>query len=105
MLLVIDRDNTICVYESVRDAEADLETIDVELGEYQFCDDAGQPYVGDVLQTVEKFTSGAFRIVPRGKPDPHLPTSFLARATDYRSRVRGLKTLDDARRHFAIQET
>ncbi len=105
MLLVIDRDSTMAIYSSVAEAEAQLETIDVEFGEYEFCDETGQPYVGEVLETVEKFRSGTFRIVPRGTPDPALPRTFLSRAVSCRSRLRGLKTIQDARAYFAAQTT
>jgi hypothetical protein len=101
MLLVLDRDNTVGIYDSVTDAEGQLETIDVELGEYEFCDETGQPYVGEVLQTVEKFRDGEFRIVPRGARDPTLPSALLSRAVECHSRLAGLKTLEAARAYFA----
>jgi hypothetical protein len=104
MLLVIDRDNTVGIYDSVADAESHLETIDIEGGEYEFCDETGQPYFGNVIEPVGKFRSGEFRIVPRGTPDPSLPAAFLSRAIDYRSRLPGLKTLEEARAHFAAQK-
>jgi hypothetical protein len=105
MLLVIDRDNTVGIYDSVADAEGHPETIDVELGEYEFCDETGQPYVGEVLQTVEKFRDGRFRIVARGPRDPALPKAFLSRAVECHSRLPGLKTLHDARAYFEAKET
>jgi len=104
MLLVIDRDNTLGIYRSVSDAEADLETIDVELNEYEYCDETGQPYVGEVLETVGKFRSGAFRIVPRGASDPALPRKFLSRAVECHSKLPGLKTIQDARAYFAAEK-
>jgi hypothetical protein len=100
MLLVIDRDNCLSIYGSLPDAAAHLETIDVEDGEYQFCDEHGQPYVGEVLKPVEKFSGGEFRIVPYGAPDARLPAAFVARASHYDSGVLGLKTLADARARF-----
>ena len=104
MLLVIDRDNTVDIYNSVADAESHLETIDIEGGEYEFCDETGQPYVGDVLEPVTAFGSGEFHIIPCGTRDPDLPASFLSRATDYHSTLPGLKTLEDARARFAAQK-
>ena len=62
MLLVVDRDNNLSIHASVRDAERHLETIDVEDGEYQFCDESGQPYMGEVLKPVGKFSSGQCRM-------------------------------------------
>lgn len=105
MLLVLDRDNYLHVYDSVEQAERDLETIDVELGEYEFCDECGQPYIGDVLEPVETFRSGRFRIVPRGPRDPGLPAKFVSRARECSSRVSGMKSLADARARFCQDET
>jgi hypothetical protein len=100
MLFVIDRDNNLAVYESVRDAESDLETIDVEDCEYEFRDETGQRYIGEILKPVGKFSSGEFRIVSQDTRDPSLPAAFISRALDDRSRVLGLKTLDEARARF-----
>ena len=46
MLLVLDRNNCLYIHDSASDAEAHLETIDVEDGEYKFCDETGQSYAG-----------------------------------------------------------
>ena len=105
MLLVIDRDNNLSIHASVRDAQGHLETIDVENGEYQFCDESGQPYMGEVLKPVGKFGSGQFRIVPRGAPDSTLPLSFISRSTDYRSKIPGLTTREEALSYFAPRKT
>jgi len=105
MLLVVDRDNNLSIHASVRDAERHLETIDVEDGEYQFCDESGQPYMGEVLKPVGKFSSGQFRIVPHGASDSTLPLSFISRSTDHRSKSRGLKTKEEALSYFASRKT
>jgi hypothetical protein len=101
MLLLIDRDQCLYVFASVADAEAHLETIDIEDDEYEFCDESGQRYIGEVLKPVGKFTSGEFRIVPRGVRDSDLPLSFVARAKYYSSHLRSLKTLEDARLYLS----
>jgi hypothetical protein len=98
MLLVLDRDQNLHAFASVADAEADLETIDIE---YEFCDETGQPYVGEVLKPPGAFASGEFRIVPRGTPDSHLPLSFVDRAKYYSSHAPSLKALEDVRLHLS----
>ncbi|HKP03484.1 MAG TPA: hypothetical protein VJU77_09010 [Chthoniobacterales bacterium] len=103
MFLIIDRDNIVGIYRSVAEAEANLETIDVELGEYEFCDETGQRYVGEVLETVEKFRRGAFRLIPRGTPDSALPKTFLSRAVQCHSKLPGVRTLQEARAYFGTQ--
>jgi hypothetical protein len=105
MLLVFDRDNYLHVFESVAAPEGHLEAIDVELGEYEFCDETGQPYVGEMLRTVEKWQDGEFRIVPRGERDPALPHSFLARAAQCYSKLPSFKNLQEARPYFATRKT
>jgi hypothetical protein len=45
MFLVLDRDAELHVYSSAGDAKRDLEAIDVENAEYEFCDDTGQRFV------------------------------------------------------------
>ncbi len=101
MLLVLDRDDCLSLLPSVAAAEAHLETIDIEGDEFQFCDESGQPYVGEVLKPAGTWSGGDFRIVARGMPDAALPGAFLARAKHFYSRVLGLKTLDDARQHLS----
>jgi len=104
MLLVLDRDNCLYIHDSVSDAEAHLE-IDVEDGEYKFCDETGQSYAGEVLEPVTKCSSGAFRIVPQGARDPNLPAAFVSRAFECWSRVPELKSLADARARFLPTKT
>ena len=100
MLLVLDRDDCLYLFPSIAEAEAHLETIDIEGDEYQFCDESGQPYVGEVLTPVGRWSGGAFRIVPKGTPDATSPGSFLARTKHFSSSVPQLKTLEDAYRQL-----
>lgn len=105
MLLVLDHDGCLSVHESIGDAEAHLETIDIENGEYRFCDETGQPYVGEVVQPARTLERGTFRILAQGARDPSLPAAFVAQASEFSSSVPGLNSLDDARVRFNPAKT
>jgi hypothetical protein len=50
MFLVLDTDGDLAIYKSVVAAEADLEMIDIQDREYEFSDETGQAYAGEVLR-------------------------------------------------------
>jgi hypothetical protein len=64
MLLVLDKDACLYIFDSIDAAESDLEAIDIENDEYQFCDESGQPYVGELVPSRGMF-SGDPRISHR----------------------------------------
>jgi hypothetical protein len=102
MLLVLERDGCLHVLDSVAAAHYHLETIDIENHEYEFCDDSGQPYIGEVIKTPGFFGRYDFRILPDGLPDPALPLSFISRAKHLEvDKATPFKTLDDARAYFS----
>jgi hypothetical protein len=106
MLLVLDRDGYLHVFESLDAAHRDLETIDIENHEYEFCDDSGQQYLGEVIKTPGFFGRYDFRIVPDGSPDPALPLSLISRAKRLEvAKATPFKTLDDARAYFSREQT
>jgi hypothetical protein len=68
MFLVLDTDGDLAIYKSVVAAEANLETIDIENRESEFCDETGHAYAGEVLRPTSALISGRFRLVPSGSP-------------------------------------
>ena len=105
MLLVLERDGCLHVFDSVDDAHRHLEIIDIENHEYEFCDDSGQPHMGEVIKTPGFFGRYDFHIVPCGPPDPALPLSFIGRAKQLEAKRALFKTLDEARAHFSRPQT
>jgi hypothetical protein len=101
MLLVLDKDDCLYVFDSVEAAESDLEAIDIENEEYEFCDDKGQPYIAEVLKSVSAFSGGNFRLVPTRSPDPALPLSFVIRTKHFWGKGTSFKTLEDVRSYFS----
>jgi hypothetical protein len=100
MLLVLDKDSCLYIFDSVDAAESDLEAIDIENDEYQFCDDSGRSYTGELVPC-----SPGFRIVQRGLPNPHLPLSFIERAKHFWPQATPFKSFDDARTYFSRVQT
>jgi len=85
----------------VSEIESQLEAIDVENGEYEFCDDAGQRFVGEVVSPVMKFRAGSFRLRPDGTPDRAVVASFLSRARSLDRGFADIKSLEDLRKRVA----
>jgi hypothetical protein len=89
------------LFSSVREAETHLETIDIENGEYEFCDDSGQGLVGEIVTRVSFFRAGSFRLRPDGAPDRAVLDSVLSRACSLERQCEGITTIDDLRRRYA----
>jgi hypothetical protein len=103
MLLVLDRDTHLDLFESVAAAERQLETIDIENKEYEICDEIGQQFVGEILAAVTVFSAGRFRLVQFGSPDPARPLQIVMRARFFGRALGELKNLADVRRRFSTE--
>src|SRR4051812_42518573 len=99
MILVLETNGGLLhLFSSAAEAEADLEAIDIENGEYEFCDDAGQRFIGQAVTPVTTFRAGIFRLRPDGAADRTIVASFLSRARSLERQCAGVTTLDDLRR-------
>ena len=88
MILALDKHAALYVFSSAKDAERELEAIDVQQDEFEFCDATGQRYA--VVYTIPPKESrlgplrtvdiGAFTLTAQGSVDPTLPESFIERA-------------------------
>jgi hypothetical protein len=88
MILALDKHAALYVFSSVKDTERELEAIDVQQDEFEFCDTSGQYYT--VVYTVPPREArlgplrtvdiGAFTLTAQEGIDPTLPDSFLERA-------------------------
>jgi hypothetical protein len=96
MLLALDKDACLYVFDSVSAAESNLEAIDIENGEYELCDELGQPYLGELIRP-----GVGFRIVPQGSRDAFLPLSFINRTKHFWSKGTPFDSIDDARAYFS----
>ena len=84
MILALDRHAALYVFSSAEDAELELEAIDVQQDEFEFCDAAGQRYA--VVYTSPPKVSrlgidiGAFKLAASDGIDPQLAERFVERA-------------------------
>jgi hypothetical protein len=95
MILVLETNSSLLnLFSSAAEAESHLEAIDIENEEYEFCDNTGQRFVGEVLKPVTKFVAGRFRLKPEGTPDRAVVASFLSRARLLDRSCNGIKSLE-----------
>ena len=57
-----------------------IEAIDIENGEYQFCDDRGRRFVGEITGAAGFFRAAQWRLRPEGAPDIKNVLTLLERA-------------------------
>jgi hypothetical protein len=69
MMMVLLDEPTLILFESPDEPPNYLETVDVMSGEYSFCDDGGQRYVGYITHTPGWFRAERFGLRPEGAPD------------------------------------
>ena len=86
------------MFSSAAEAESYVEAIDIENGEYEFCDDTGQRFVGELIAPVGFFDAGSLRLRADGVPDRAVVASMLSRARSLERECDGVRTLDDLRR-------
>ena len=104
MFLVLDRDAELHVYASASDAEHDLEAIDVENAEYEFCDDTGQKFLAEITSQVTTFCAGTFRLRSEGSPDTAFLSSLLSRARALGTSCGDITSLEALRSRVARRE-
>ena len=69
MMMIFGDDPVIQLFESADAPPNWIEVVDVENGEYQFCDDRGQRYVGEITRPSGVFRSAEWKLMPQGAPD------------------------------------
>jgi hypothetical protein len=80
MMMVFLDEPTILLFDSPDKPPDWLEALDVTNGEYCFCDDDGQRYVGVVTQRLGGSYPVGYCLRPDGEPDPTLATNLAERA-------------------------
>src|SRR5687768_8041949 len=99
MILALEKyDGSLFLFASAADAESYFEAVDVENGEYEFCDHTGQRLVGEIIAPVTAFRAGSFRLQSVGAPDRVIASDLVARATCLARGVDQIQSIDDLRR-------
>ncbi len=62
MIIVIDSDNLLSLYNSLDEVKMHVEAIDVEANEYELFDEIGQKYSSKIISPITAFKSGEFEI-------------------------------------------
>jgi hypothetical protein len=106
MVIALEKDDaSLFLFASAAEAEVAFEAIDVEHGEYEFCDDAGQRFVGEMVSPVGKFRAGSYHLKPDGAPDRAVVASLLCHARSLERGCAGIESLEELRRHVTRDVT
>lgn len=102
MVIALEKDDgSLFVLPTVANAEGWFETIDVENGEYEFCDETGQQFVAEIVAPPSVFGGGSFRLRPSGAPDREFIRQLVARATNLSRSTPDIRSLDDLAKFYA----
>jgi hypothetical protein len=105
LLILESRTGVLSLVGSPSEAEARWEAIDIENAEFEFCDSAGQRFVGDIVSPVTAFDAGKFRLLPHGAADRSFAASVVSRSRVLSRPFREIRSLDDVRRELSAGET
>ena len=100
VILCIDTDGVLYVYESEEEVFRNVELTDIEHNEYEFCDEKGRRLVGEMTKPSTFLRTGTFRLIPEGETDPALPLLFVERARELGRAPRCVSSLDALRAHL-----
>ena len=96
MMLVLETiDGGLIVFPSAASATGHCELIDVENGEYEFCDHEGQRYVHSITSRTSFFSPGGFTLVPEGTPDTQNALKLIDRARYLQGKRCNLSSMDE----------
>jgi hypothetical protein len=102
MIIALEKDDgSLYVLPTVAKAEGWFETIDVENGEYEFCDESGQQFVAEIVAPPSAFRGGSYRLQPSGTPDRAFIRQLVARATNLAKSTPDIRSLDDLAKFYA----
>ena len=99
MLMLLD-EPLLEVFDSPERPPSWIEAVDIENGEYQFCDENGQRYVGVITGPRRWFQDAKFQLRPEGVPDIKNALALVERAKAIKPNDR-FPDLDSLRRHFS----
>jgi hypothetical protein len=102
MLFVLEsRSGLLSLFESLAESVSHLETVDIESREFEFCDETGQRFVGEITEPIGLMSSGRFRFRPDGPPNKDFAVAILSKAQSLPRPVGSIKTLEDLKRRVS----
>ena len=103
MMLVLEKDDgRLMTFPSGNEAEGYCELIDVENGEYEFCDDEGQISMHAVTRRLSffaLFSSKDYILAPVGTPDIQNALRLIGSARCFDDKGCGLGSIDELKAH------
>ena len=69
MMIILRDDRVIEIFDSPNSPPDWIEGMDIENQEYQFCDDIGQIYVGQISKSSSSLRQASWSLQPFGDPD------------------------------------
>lgn len=91
-------DGSVHLFATVSEAEAHFEAIDVENGEYEFCDDSGQRFTPEIVVPVGIFRTGSYRLLPTGAAHGSVRSFMISRARYLARGTQEVQSLEDLKR-------
>jgi hypothetical protein len=96
MIVALEKDDgSLHLFTSVNEAETHFEAIDVQNGEYEFCDEKGQRFVPEIVTPVTTFRAGSYRLRSAGDREITLFPLLVSRARYLAKGCEGVQSLDD----------
>ena len=103
-MIILRDDPVIEVFESPLTPPDWIEGIDIENGEYQFCSDTGQRYVGEITKPSGFFRQAEWCLRPEGEPGIMNALALIDAAQEIEPNDR-FPDLESLRRHTTKQCT
>ena len=100
MMIMLRDDPVIEVFDSPDQPPSWIEAIDIENGEYRFCDERGQRYVGVITSPSGLFRQAEFELRPEGRAESKNVFDLLDRAEAI-ERSERFSNLEALRQHLS----
>lgn len=104
MIFAFDTCGVLRLYESETFVIKDIEAIDIENHEYEFCDHYGRKISAEITKPITRMRGGDFKLNYSNSIDPLLPMQFLDKAKELGNTCLGISTLNELREFLAEQQ-
>ena len=99
MVIVKDKEKNIHLFSSKDQVYRQIEAMDIENGEYEFCDDVGRRLYAKITSPVTNLKSGMFKLIT-GEKDISLPWAFFSNGSELSQGTADISTLEELREYL-----
>jgi len=100
-MLILRDDRVLETFDSPQAPPSWIEAVDVENGEYEFCSDLGQRYIGTIHRAKGMFDHDTFELIPDGVASEENLEKILNQAVSIEDAT--FKCLEDLKAHLTNQ--